>query len=61
MIEAFHLALRKVTNRKAAFPNDISALKILFPRTMDIMRKWTMPVRERSLIKGQLDIVIPDW
>ena len=61
MIEAFHSALRMVTKRKAAFPNDISVLKILFLRTMDIMKKWMMPVRDWSLIRGQLDIVIPDW
>jgi transposase-like protein len=29
-IEAFHSALRKVTNRKAAFPNDNSVFKILY-------------------------------
>ena len=61
MIEAFHSALRKVTNRKTTSPNDISVLKILFLGTMDIMEKWTMPVRDWSLIRGQMDIVIPDW
>ena len=61
MIEAFHSALRKVTNRKAAFPNDNSVFKILYLRTMDIIKKWTMPIREWAVVRGHLDIVLPGW
>jgi transposase-like protein len=61
MIEAFHSALRKVTNRKAAFPNDNAVFKILYLRTMDIVKKWTMPIRDWAIVRGQLDIVLPGW
>ena len=60
-IEAFHSALRKVTNRKAAFPNDNAVFKILFLRTMDIAKKWTKPMANWALARGQLDVVFPSW
>jgi len=60
-IESFNSALRKVTNRKSAFPNDNSVFKILFLRTMDIAKKWTKPHSGWAVIRGQLDILFPDW
>jgi transposase-like protein len=60
-IEAFNSALRKVTNRKAAFPNDIAVFKILYLRTMDIAKKWVKPISGWAIVRGQLDIVLPDW
>jgi transposase-like protein len=60
-IEAFNSALRKVTNRKAAFPNDNAVFKILYLRTMDIARKWIKPISGWAIIRGQLDIVLPGW
>jgi transposase-like protein len=60
-IEAFNSALRKVTNRKAAFPNGIAVFKILYLRTMDIAKKWVKPISDWAIVRGQLDIVLPDW
>jgi transposase-like protein len=60
-IEAFNSALRKVTNRKAAFPNDTAVFKILYLRTMDISKKWAKPLSGWALVRGQLDIVLPGW
>jgi len=60
-IEAFNSALRKVTNRKAAFPNDMSLLKILFLRTMDIADKWKKPLSGWAVVRGKLDLVLPGW
>ena len=60
-IEAFNSALRKVTNRKAAFPNDNAVFKILFLRTMDIADKWVKPISGWAIIRGKLDIVLPNW
>ena len=42
-IESFNSALRKVTDRKAAFPNEMAVMKILYLRTLDVVKKWTMP------------------
>jgi len=60
-IEAFNSALRKVTNRKAAFPNDASVFKILYLRTTDIAKKWVKPLSGWAMVRGQLDIVLPGW
>jgi len=60
-IEAFNSALRKVTNRKAAFPNDNAVFKILYLRTMDIVEKWVKPLPGWAIVRGQLDIVLPGW
>jgi len=61
MIEAFNSALRKVTNHKAAFPNNNAVFKILFLRTMDIAKKWTLPIPGWAVIRGKLDLLIPLW
>lgn len=60
-IESFNSALRKVTNGKASFPNDNAVYKILFLRTMDIVKKWTKPISGWAVIRGKLDIVLPNW
>jgi transposase-like protein len=60
-IEAFNSALRKVTNRKAAFPNDSAVFKILYLRTMDIAKKWGKTMSGWAIVRGQLDIVLPGW
>ena len=43
-IESFNSALRKVTNRKAAFPNAAAVMKVLYLRTLDVAAKWVILV-----------------
>jgi transposase-like protein len=43
-VEGYHRQLRKVTKTKTAYPTDEALRKILYLATMDISRKWTMPV-----------------
>ena len=56
-IESFNSALRKATDRKAAFPNEMAVMKILYLRTLDVVKKWTMPYPNWSLIRGKLDFL----
>lgn len=56
-IESFNSALRKVTDHKAAFPNEMAVMKILFLRTLDVMKKWTVPFPNWSVIRGKLDLL----
>ena len=56
-IESFNSALRKVTDRKSALPNEAAVMKLLYLRTMDVVRKWTMPYPNWSLIRGKLDLL----
>lgn len=61
MIEAFNSGLRKVTNRKAAFPSDIAVFKVLFLRIQDITARWKLPIANWAVIRGKLDLLFPDW
>mgnify|MGYP002802941913 FL=1 len=56
-IESFNSALRKVTDRKAAFPNEMAVMKILYLRTRDVIKKWTMPYPNWGVIRGMLDLL----
>ena len=56
-IESFNSALRKVTDRKAAFPNEAAVMKILYLRTLDVVKKWTMPYLNWSIIRGELNLL----
>ena len=56
-IESFNSALRKVTDRKAAFPNEMAVMKILYLRTNDVVKKWTMPYPNWGVIRGMLDLL----
>ena len=56
-IESFNSSLRKVTDRKAAFPNEMAVMKILYLRTQDVFKKWTMPYPNWGVIRGMLDLL----
>jgi transposase-like protein len=55
-VEGYHRQLRKVIKNKSSFPTPQSVRKLLYLATMDITRKWTMPVFNWALILNQLAI-----
>lgn len=63
-LEAFNRQLRKVTKSKSVFPTDDSLKKSLYLATMDIIKKWTMPLPDWGrtiaqfslMFKGRLDL-----
>jgi putative transposase len=57
LIEGLNSALRKVTNGKAAFPNDSSVMKALFLRTCDLLKKWVKPVANWARVLNQLSVI----
>lgn len=59
-IENFNRQLRKVTKTKSAFVSDDALMKILYLATMSIVDKWTMPVKEWSMILDNLMIYFGD-
>jgi hypothetical protein len=59
IIEGYHRQLRKVTKTKTAYPNDEALIKIVYLATMDIYKKWTMPVREWGSEKPPLSPAEP--
>lgn len=56
MIESYHRQLRKVTKGKSIFPTDEALLKMLYPATMDVTRKWTGRVQNWGQMLLQLSV-----
>jgi len=44
-IESLNNSLKKTIKNRASFPTDEAALKLLYLSLKNIMKKWTMPVR----------------
>jgi len=59
-VEGFHRQLRKVTKSKGAFPSDQALLKLTYLASQNIMKKWTSPLQNWSLIVQQLVIKFGD-
>jgi len=55
-IESLNNSLRKVTKNRNSFPSDEAAVKLLFMALRNIMKKWTMPIRNWSLAIHQFSI-----
>jgi len=59
-IESYHNQLRKVTNRKGAFPNEMSLFKLLFLRINDIQSTWYRPVHNWPKVLNELVLIFED-
>ncbi|HKJ37589.1 MAG TPA: IS256 family transposase [Anaerolineales bacterium] len=55
-VEGYHRQLRKVIKTKGSFPTDQAVRKLLYLATMNITRKWTMPIQNWPRILNQLAI-----
>jgi len=55
-MESFNRQLRKVTKNRSLFPDDTSALKLLYLATEEVLKKWTVKIRDWSKILAQLSI-----
>jgi putative transposase len=55
-IESLNNSLRKVTRSRNSFPSDEAALKLLYMALRNIMKKWTMPIRDWGLAINQFSI-----
>ncbi|MCP8970801.1 IS256 family transposase [Ectobacillus ponti] len=55
-IEGYHRQLRKVTKTKTAYPSDDALRKIIYLATVEISKKWTMPLRSWKQCISQLAI-----
>jgi putative transposase len=56
-LEGFNRQLRKVTKTKSVFSNDEALKKSLYLGTMDILKKWTMPVANWGQVVAQFAIL----
>lgn len=55
-IEGYHRQLRKVIKTKTAYPTDESLKKIIYLATMEVSKKWNMPLREWTKCISQFHI-----
>ena len=60
IVESLNNSLRKVTKTRNSFPNDKAAIKLLYIAQKNIMKKWTMPIRNWSLAIHQSRSVLKE-
>lgn len=53
IIENLNGKVRKYTKTKMSFPDDQSVMKAVFLALREITRKWTLPIRNWSLVVNQ--------
>jgi len=56
-IESLNYTLKKTIKNRASFPNDEAAVKLLYLSLKNIMKKWTMPIRNWGKALNQFAIL----
>jgi putative transposase len=59
-IESMNNTLKKTIKNRASFPNDEAALKLLYLSLKNIIKKWTMPVRDWGKALNQFAIMFEE-
>jgi len=59
-IESLNNSLKKTIKNRASFPNDEAAMKLLYLSLKNIMKKWTMPVRNWGKALNQFAVLHDD-
>jgi len=59
-IESLNNSLKKTIKNRASFPNDEAAVKLLYLSLKNIMKKWTMPVRNWGTALNQFAVLYDD-
>ena len=59
-IESLNMTLRKVIKNKRVFPDDNSAMKLIYLAINNISKKWTMPIRDWRAAMGRFAIEFGD-
>lgn len=56
-IESLNSTYRKLNRQRSVFPSDISLLKALYLATFEATKKWTVTIRNRAQVYGELSIM----
>ena len=56
-IESVNYTIQKVIKHRQSFPNDESAIKLIFMALKNISRKWTMPIWDWGVALNQFAII----
>ncbi len=55
-IESLNSSLRKVTQKRSAFPTDEAIFKVLYLALTKVEKKWTMPIRDWGAAMNQFAV-----
>ena len=55
--ESLNSTYRKLNHQRSVFPSDRALLKALYLATFEATKKWTMQIRNRGKIYGELSIM----
>lgn len=56
-IESLNSSYRRLNRQRSVFPSPQALLKALYLATFEIVKKWTMPIRNWGKIRGELAIM----
>lgn len=59
-IESLNSCYRRLNKQRSVFPDPQSLLKVLYLATIEITKKWSMPIRNWGLVFGELSIMFED-
>lgn len=59
-IESFNSSYRRLNRQRSVFPSPQALLKALYLATFEIVKKWTVPIRNWGKIRGELAVMYPD-
>lgn len=59
-IESLNYSFKKITKIRGSFPNDDSAIKLMYLGLSKISKKWTMPIRDWGAAINQFAIIFGD-
>jgi len=59
-IESINSVIRKAINQRKLFPNDDSAMKVIYLAIENASKKWSMPLRDWKPAINQFMIMFPD-
>ena len=60
IMESYHKNLRKVTQNKGTFPNEMAILKLIYLEATGLTQKWSKPMEDWGLTAQQLFIKFGD-
>lgn len=59
-IESLNSCYRRLNKQRSVFPSPQALMKALYLSTYEVIKKWTMPIRNWGKIRGELVIMYPD-
>nr|ALL53554.1 transposase [uncultured firmicutes bacterium contig_31] len=56
-IESLNSTYRRLNSKRSVFPSDTALLKALYLATFEVVKKWTLPIRNWGKVYGELSIM----